>query len=274
MAALAALPLLASCGGETAEAPIVVERLSGANAAPRPAVAAGTLARIADGREAQRRLGYVNVAAVKALGPAIDASRVERLILGAGASRLRSASPTPLTATQIGDATVLDRADARRVIGGSPALRDALEETTPKPNLIEDETPSAIQSCLGDPAAQTVVGPTVLGTKSAIGVSLIDSQDAPAGPKLLICAAPHFFRDLHRVETRLGRLFPSTGLATADRPVIGEQEIGERDIMAGAVALDQIDDALLDDLLAGGPRLVALGAAGAAGGPGADSGPH
>ncbi len=273
LVALAATPFLSSCGSAGPDsAPLAVERLSGDQAQPKPAVAPGTLSRIADSPSARRRIGYVNVAELEAIADGPDSQRVMRLVLGSGAVRLEGATGRPTTATQIGDATILD-GETRTVVGGTPAQRSALEQTAPQPNAIEAETPSAVQSCLGDPAAQTIVGSAVLGSKSAIGVSLIDTADAPSGPKLLICVAPHFFRDLHRAEGRLQRLFPSDGPADR-RPIISEQEIGEREIVGASVALDQVDPKLVDELLRGGPRLVAIGAPGPAGDAGADSGPH
>lgn len=274
LAALACAPALASCGASDEAAPLAVgPRLTAAQAQPRAAVAPGALATIADTTESRTRIGFVNVAALEDLGDAVDQARVRTVVLGSGAVRLDDATDAPSTAVQVGSATVLG-GEARTVIGGDSTLRAALASDRPKPNAIEDETPSAVQSCLGDTAAQTLVGPGRLGTKSAIGVGLVDTRDAPSGPKLVVCAAPHFFRDLHVVEDRLHRLFPDAGRPAAQRPVIAEQEIGERDVMGAAVALDQVDPQLVRALLSGGPRLVQLGAAGPAGGPGADHGPH
>ena len=40
--------------------------------------------------------------------------------------------------------------------------------------------------------------------------------------------------------------------------MIGEADIGERDVVRAVVALDTVDEAVLRSLLAGGPALVAL----------------
>lgn len=271
LAAIGVLPTLTACGDSGSGAPIAVQGLSPEQSQPRPAVAAGALGAVADSAEARRRIGFVHPAALAEVEGPLSPSQMTRAVLGDGAAALEQAPAGTLTATQIGAATVLG-GSTRTIVGGSSEQRKRLAVLNPETNLLQAETPSAVQSCLGDVAAETIVGPGVLGVRSAIGAAVIDTQDPPAGPKLVICATPHFYRDLGRVERRIATLFPSDGLPPEDRPVIGEQEIGERDIMGAAIALDQVPASVLRNLLEGGDQLVALGAAGPAGGAGDDSG--
>lgn len=234
--------------------------------APPAALANGALASIADGAGSRTRLAYVHPAALNALtaapGVDLDAEEVARLVLGTtGAADLRAASPHPTTVVRVGDggagATVLDGPSGRSVQGGSRATRDALEATTPAVSAIAAETPSAVQSCLGEPAAEVIVGPTTLGRMSAAGAAIVDTADAPSGPKLVVCLAPHLARDLHAGEARLEAAFPPKG--SEDRaPVIAELEIGEREIVGATVPLEQVDPKLVRELLAGGTALLKL----------------
>jgi hypothetical protein len=105
---------------------------------------------------------------------------------------------------------------------------------------------------------ETIVGPAVLGLKAAAGVGLQDGADAPAGPKLLLCFAPHFRRDLGAIERRLTRAFATGDASGPAAPVIGETDIGERDITRAIIPLDAVPRAQLRELLAGGPALLTL----------------
>lgn len=251
---------IAGCGDD-ASAPIAVEPVrTAAQDTPPAAVAPGVLGAIADVPAAHRRLAYVNPEALAGLGGPLPADEIAGLTLGsAGASRLQRASePAPRAVVQVGPATVFAGATDRTVSGADPALRDQLTDPAPAVSLITAETPSAIQSCLGDPAAAVIIGPSVVGRMSSVGASVITTEDAPAGPKLLICGAPHYARDLHRMEDRLKATFPAGDAAAGTEPVIAEQEIGEREIVGAAIAMDQVDPTLLRELLAGGPALVKL----------------
>lgn len=251
---------LAACGAATAPpvtgvATPAARQLTPAQAHPAAAVAPATLSRIADVAAARSRIGFVNLAALARLDAPLPASEIARLVVGDAA---RTASAGRATVTRIGPATVIDGHGPRVVTGGDEDLRRALASTAPATSLITKETQSAAQSCVGDPAAETMIGPAVLGTKSAMAVGLQDDAGAPAGPKLLVCAAPHYVRDLRRIERRLRARFADDALPPDRRPVIGLADIGERDVVRAIVALDTVDGAVLRGLLAGGPALAAL----------------
>ncbi len=218
-------------------------------------MAPGTLAKIADGGPARTRVAYVNRARLAAFGGPLPAAEIARLVLGAGAARLAAAPPEVRTATQIGTATVLDARIGRTVVGGGPGVRRLLADEHPGSSVITPETASAAQSCLGDAATETIVGPEVLGRKAAAGVGL---QDDAGEPRLLLCFAPHFRRDLHAIERRLTEAFGDARSPSGTAPVIGEKDIGERDITRGIIPLDAVPRARLRELLAGGPALVEL----------------
>lgn len=256
-AALTVAPALAGCGDAPMTATAIPSKLTPAQQQPAPAVAAGMLASIDDGPDGERRIGYVNAAALDALSAPLSSSQLATTVLGTtGAQRLASRGQHAQTATQVGDATILGGTQ-RVVLGATGPRREQLAATTPATNLLSAETASAVQSCLGDPAAATIVGEAVLGYKASIGASVIDNADQPSGPKLMLCAAPHLHRQLAQVERRLRHRFPATG-SPASRPVIGETEIGERAIISAAIALDTVDPQLLKELLEGGPALLAL----------------
>ncbi len=259
-AAVAAIIILTACGGATSSpvtgvATPVARQLTPAQAHPAAAVAPATLSRIADVAPARSRIGYVNLAALAGLDAPLPAREIARLVVGDAAPDVGTGRGT---ATRIGPATVIDGHGPRVVEGGDAGLRRALAITAPATSLITRETQSAAQSCVGDPAAETMIGPAVLGTKSAIAVGLQDDASAPAGSKLLVCAAPHYVRDLRRIERRLRARFADDALPPDRRPVIGLADIGERDVVRAIVALDTVDGAVLRGLLAGGPALSAL----------------
>jgi hypothetical protein len=266
-AAVLLLTALSACGDDgarvaTADLERADQRLSGAQADPGVALAPGTLSQIADVPEAHARLGYVNVEAVAALRAPLAAPEITRLVLGPGAARLAGvAARRPVTtATQVGPVTLLDAGSAqeRTVVGGTSALRQRLRSRRPASSLITPETQSAVQSCLGDAAAAMIAGPALMGRKAAFGAGLRDTTEAPAGPKLLLCAAPHYVRDLARIERRLQERFGDDDAPAARRPVIGETDIGERDIVQAVIPLAGVSAGELRGLLSGGPALLRL----------------
>lgn len=247
--------LIAGCG---ASSPLAVEssRIDSAPTTPVAPAAAGTLAKIPDSAEGRTRVGYVNVDELSRLGGPLSADEITRLVLGnAGATRASSASGLR-TAVQVGETTVLE-GESRTMVGGTPAFRRALAQEPFDTSVITEESPSTVQSCLGNAAAQVIVGSDVVGPVAAIGAGVIDTADQPAGPKLLVCAAPHYRRQVHQLEHELTELFPAQG-PPAGRAVTAEVEIGEREMVGSAVLLAQVDRALLRDLLSGGPALVSL----------------
>lgn len=258
LASLATVPvLLAACGAPESPQAVVAPERAAAQAQPPVSAVAGTLGRLADIPEASTRLAYFVPAAAAQIAVPVPRATLAGIVLGTpGADRLAAAGHPPARAVQVGRAaTVLeDAGNGRRVIGAAPALAEALRSTTPPRAVLAPETLSAVQSCLGDPAAEVILGPGLLGPTSAIGASLTDDADSPAGPKLRICAAPHYVRELHAIEERLKAAFGGTGRAA----VIGEQEIGEREIVSAIVPVDELGARRFADLLGGGPELRRL----------------
>lgn len=218
LAVLAAVA--AGCGGgdEHARGPSAPSAAGAARPAA-PATAA-VLSRVPDSAAARRRLGYVDAARLAAV-PGLAEAGVRRAVLGAGA---RSTG-----AVRVGDRLV--------VAQGAPAV-----------NAIAAETPSAVQSCLGDAAAETIVGPAVLGTRSAIGAGVRPGPDG--GHVLAVCAAPHLRRDLRRIARRLRAGLPGA--------VVRGAEIGERDIVMAEADVAHVPRARLLALLSGGRELRRL----------------
>lgn len=256
----------AGCGDDAPEASVsAVPTRAAAQDAPQAALANGALATIGDSAASEQRLGYLAPERAAALaataGVKLTADDLARAVLGAEGQADLKAAGDATTAIRVGTATgatVITGPSGRVVRGGSGKLAEALESTTPPKSAIVPEAPSAVQSCLGDAAASVIVGPEVVGKVAAAGASVIDTKDAPAGPKLVVCLAPHLLREIHASEKRLEQAFPSKGLPAGREPIIGEQEIGEREIVSAVVALDQVDPALVRDLLSGGPALVDL----------------
>ena len=208
LAVVSAALLAAGCLGgddpaeETATLP-PAPVLTGAHAQAPASTTAGTLARVPDGDAARTRLAYANVDALRAAELPVPADRVLRRVL----ARVPAAGATAIPA---------------------PADR------APQVSAITPVAPSAVQSCLGDTLAQTVLGSRTMGRDAALGVGLAESGDAPAGIQLRICGAPHYIRDIHAMEHTLETRFGGGG------SVIGEKEIGEREIVFATVAADAV----------------------------------
>lgn len=218
LAVLAAVA--AGCGGGDEHARGPAAPSIAASDRPAAPAAASVLSRVADSAAARRRLAYVDGARLAAV-PGLADGRVRRAILGAGARADGG--------VRVGDRLVAPQ--------GAPAV-----------NAIAAETPSAVQSCLGDAAAETIVGPAVLGTRSAIGAGV--RPGAAGGHVLAVCAAPHLRRDLGRIARRL-----RAGLPGAD---VHGAEIGERDIVMAEVDVARVPRERLLALLSGGRDLRRL----------------
>ncbi|MBO9533019.1 MAG: hypothetical protein J7513_08605 [Solirubrobacteraceae bacterium] len=248
---VAASASLAACGADQTAATVEPVGDTPAERAPAASKVSGLLGRLADVPASHGRLAFVNEAALADLELPLPAAEVRSIVLGAvGASRV--ADDTVSAAAQLGAITVLVDADgARRVVGASGALADQLESTTPSASVLAPETASAVQSCLGDPAAQVMRGSEVLGPTSGLGVSVLAATEpGERGPVLHVCAAPHYVRELHAIEGRLKTRFP--------KAEVGEQEIGEREIVSAVVPVDDLDASELRGLLGGGASLLEL----------------
>lgn len=249
--ALTAATVLPACGGDaTVEAPAPAPApLRGAEAnAPAPSTAAA-LAEIPNIGQARRRLAFVNVRALDTAPVSRDAVLAAVL----GSSRVAAAD----TAVRVGSRATVLRGATRVVRTGDPALAAALRTTTPKESAITPLAQSAVQSCLGDTVAQTILGPGAMGTDAALGVGLAQGQDRPAGLQLRLCGAPRFIRHIHAMKRTLQRRFGNLGTGD-DAPSIREVEIGEREIVSAVLPAGRLRPAELLALLRGGPQLGAL----------------
>ena len=210
VAVAAALPT-AGCfgGGDDDDPPEAAARdaLPAAQAQPPAPTTAGTLAQVADVGPARERLAFVNLAAV-AGAPVGRAALLDR-VLGPGA-RAAGASEAG-TVVRVGDAaTVLHGDDGAPVVRGADgALARALADPRPATSAITPDAPSAVQSCLGETLAQTVLGPGTMGRDAALGAGLAEGGDPAA--QLRICAAPRLIRHIHATERALERRFRGTG---------------------------------------------------------------
>jgi hypothetical protein len=216
--------LLAGClGGDDppAETAAPEPALTGAAAHAPATTTAGTLALVADGRAARTRLAYADVDALRAADLPVAPDRVLRQMLG-----------------RVPEAGVV----------ADPAPAD----TPPATSAITPGAQSAAQSCLGSTLVQTILGPRTMGHDAALGVGLAESGDAPAGLQLRICGAPRYIRDIHATERALAARFGDTAA------VIGENEIGEREIVFATVPADAVPKRTLLALLSAGDELRAL----------------
>jgi hypothetical protein len=212
------------------------------------------LGSLAESRETQRRIGYAAPHALqRAIDDPIDRKQLLTVVLGHPEAASAAQRPDAFAVARIGAATVIDDTDGRRTVAApGSASAAALASTTPPRSVLAAETMSALQACLGDPAAEVLVGPGTLGPAAGIGAALLTS-DAPGGGAIVrICAAPHYVRQLAPIR----RQFSSRFAELRPRAVVEPVEIGERDVVrvsvpAGALRADQIAA-----LLSGGPALV------------------
>jgi len=164
-------------------------------------------------------------------------------VLGAGAPRLgRLSADAEKTVVRVGRGTAIVR------VAG----------TRPERSAITPVAQSAVQSCLGETLAQTILGPATMGRDAALGVGIATSGDRPAGIQLRVCGAPHLVREVHAMEDTLRARFAGDGADDGAAPVIEEREVGEREMVAGVVAADRLGAEELLELLAAGPELRRL----------------
>jgi hypothetical protein len=213
--------------------PVDTPRLTGARAHAAAPAAAAALARVPDGPDARRRLGYVDAERLATAELPVPARAVIERVLGRGADALAG------EAVRVGR----DMTFPREPAGAAPQT-----------SAITPAAPSAVQSCLGDTFAQTILGPGLLGDDAALGAGLAESADPPAGIQLRVCGAPKYVRDLHAMRRRLERRFGSLPGA-----LISEREIGEREIVAAVLPGARLRAGELLGPLAGGRSLRALG---------------
>ena len=264
MVLLICAAVVTGCGAKAEDGPVdpsaaVVPALVGAQARPAAPPASNALTQVPDGRAAQTRLGYVNLQRLSGVSSALAPERVQRAVLGTGAARLQQLPAGAVqTAIQVQDATVLrgPGLTQQQLDGARPSGTDglvvgpgaaALTDTGAQVNAIQGNAVSAVQSCIGDPVAQTVLGPATLGRDRAIGVGL---QDAGGTPTVALCFAPRLVRHIHEAQTLVARRFPGA--------TVREEEIGERDMLLAELPLQRLGARELAALLRGGPALQRL----------------
>ncbi|HEX8103241.1 MAG TPA: hypothetical protein VF533_11560, partial [Solirubrobacteraceae bacterium] len=147
------------------------------------------------------------------------------------------------TAAPAGRRTAVKRADRAVVFDPVGA---------PETSAITPAAVSAVQSCLGDTVAQTILGPATMGADAAVGAGLAESGDPPAGIQLRVCGAPRLVRHVHAMEAALERRFGGR------RARIGEQEIGEREIVSATIGSEAVEATQVLDLLGARAPLRAL----------------
>ena len=246
-----------------------VQELRGSQAqAPASAVAAA-LTQVRESPESQERLGYVNLARIGEVDERLPRASILRRVLGPGAVRL-AAFPdgAAQTAVQVGPATVVRGTGAAEaaasgvdsgrdgvVLGADAEFARVLQDTRPVRTALSSVATAAVQSCLGDAAAQVILGNRGLDTRdAAAGVGLRASQDPPAGVQLVVCYAPRFVRQIGGTievfEKRFGDL--------SGGPDIRELEIGEREMFSGALPVADLQASQVSALLGAGEGLLAL----------------
>lgn len=220
LVALAAL--LSACGGSDTPAapePIAAMKLTGAGAKAAAPGAPATLSLVPDTTAARTQLAYADVPALAEV-EGIDAAAVTRAVFG-----------------------TLDLGDRDTAV----RVGDELFEpgAAPERSAITPVGMSAVQSCLGDALIQNTFGPDAVGRDAALGAGIGRNGDAL---ELRICGAPHFLREIHRMERLL--------VAEYGDEVAGENEIGEREIAQATVPLDDVDPQDVVAILAGGTALT------------------
>ena len=208
LAVVSAALLAAGCLGgddpaeETATLP-PAPVLTGAHAQAPASTTAGTLAQVPDGDAARTRLAYANVDALRAAELPVSADRVLRRVLGRVPAAGAIAIPAPRGPRAAGERDHAGRPERGAVVPRRHARADRAR-------------------------------PGTMGRDAALGVGLAESGDAPAGIQLRICGAPHFIRDIHAMQHALEARFGGGA------SVIGEKEIGEREIVFATVAADAV----------------------------------
>lgn len=254
--------VLSACQNKAKDVAVVAEPAASQLERQPPAPSAGgALVEIADGPAARRRLGYVNLPALAALTSASESRSIARRVLGRSAREVESRPAGAVkTVVRVGSATVLKGpgvTSGRVVLGGGPLAR-TLADPSPERSAILAESPSSVQSCLGDAATETLVGAGRLGAKSTIGVGLRGGQDPPAGLSLVICVSPRYRKQLYGSIREMHRRFGRPDPADERSPVIGEDEIGEQQIARGIIPVDRLSRRDVHAYLAGGERLLSL----------------
>lgn len=173
--------------------------------------------------------------------PPLTSGRLARVPdSGAARKRVAYADPKRLAAARL----------PAGLVDPDAALEDGENRRLPEVNAIAAQAQSAAQSCLGESFVEVILGPGTVGNDAALGVGIAEKVNEPTGHELRICGAPHFIRDIHATEKRLEARFP-----TAE---VGENEIGEREIVYARVPLEDLDEDEVAELMKAGSALREL----------------
>lgn len=214
-APLLALVVLAGCGSGSevpAASPTPVARaLSGAQVQPPPPGASGALVALVDSPQSRTRLAYVDEARLDAAELPFAVDRVRDLVLADGFQSADASGSVSIGRD-----------------GTEPAAADDADA-----NALAGHSISAVQACLGDPFAETMLGPEALGEGVAAGAGLAISPEDPERVELRLCVVPPV-RRLHELERRLQRRFGKLG------GFVEEREIRELDLLTAVVPVDAV----------------------------------
>ncbi|MDA0179288.1 hypothetical protein OJ997_03180 [Solirubrobacter phytolaccae] len=204
--------VLAGCGSGGSEpeadpAPTSAPReLSASQVKAPPPGSSGALVALPDSLQSRTRLAYVDEARLDAADLELSPSRVRDRVLADG---FQTSSEAGIVAIGVDSTEPVAAEDA-----------DA--------NALAGHQISAVQACLGDPFAETILGPETMGEGVAMGAGLASSPEDPALVELRLCGVPPV-RELHALEKRLTRRFGKLG------GVVEEREIRELDLIAATV---------------------------------------
>lgn len=209
------LILLAGCGSssdELAPSPTPTPRaLTGAQVQPPPPGASGALVELVDSRQSRTRLAYVDEERLDAAALPFRAERARDLVLAEGFQTSGEAGVVAIGR----DAT------------------EPVEAQDAEANALAGHAISAVQACLGDPFAETILGPETMGEGSAMGAGLASSPEDPDRVELRVCGVPPV-RELHALEKTFERRIGNHG------GLVEEREIRELDLVAGFVRADAL----------------------------------
>lgn len=224
---LCALIVLAGCGSGSgdperdATSTPTPRELAGAQVQAPPPGSSGALVQLADSAQSRTRLAYVDDARLAAADLPFASDDVHDLVLADG---FQTTTESGVVAT------------------GRDATEPAPAEDAGT-NALAGHAISAVQVCLGDPFAETILGPETMGDGAAMGVGLAISPEDPARVQLRVCGVPPVI-ELHALERKMERRIGKLG------GQVSEQEIRELDLVAGSIPVDALEPDRVLTLLA------------------------
>jgi hypothetical protein len=216
----------AGCGSDEAvpsSSPAPAARqLQSAQVKPPAPGSSGALVALEDSRQSRTRLAYVDETRLAAADLPFSADEARDRALGGG---FQTSSEAGIISIGV-DAT-------------EPELAEDAEA-----NALAGHAISAVQACLGDPFAETILGPETMGKGSAAGAGLAISPEDADVVELRVCGVPPV-RELHALERTFERRIGKLG------GHVEEREIRELDLVAGFVPVSALEPrevlALLED---------------------------